>query len=265
VNILKGLSAKAEAEIVIAEGQHSTKTHKCSACGSQSRSNEFSLGNRPPRLANSAAEVSTKPTNCQPPAVAKLELEVMSGGSLRNKPPRQVLFLHPYEQQRCRLKASLLPHVSPPRNPKVAPATKKHKNVDSQIGSGKGQKQPESQIPRRLDFAPGSQASGGSAKIHFSKKKSHAPDTLSFLNKNSQISRKTCMGARLLSRPRASGMLTQGQGNGSGPRGRCPIGYWIVGSWDKETMGRAGSRAEHQWSSGRIHRCHRCDPGSIPG
>ena len=21
----------------------------------------------------------------------------------------------------------------------------------------------------------------------------------------------------------------------------------------------------HQWSSGRIHRCHRCDPGSIPG
>ena len=28
--------------------------------------------------------------------------------------------------------------------------------------------------------------------------------------------------------------------------------------WDwKTTM--------HQWSSGRIHRCHRCDPGSIPG
>ena len=22
---------------------------------------------------------------------------------------------------------------------------------------------------------------------------------------------------------------------------------------------------EHQWSNGRIHRCHRCDPGSIPG
>ena len=22
---------------------------------------------------------------------------------------------------------------------------------------------------------------------------------------------------------------------------------------------------QHQWSSGRIHRCHRCDPGSIPG
>ena len=21
----------------------------------------------------------------------------------------------------------------------------------------------------------------------------------------------------------------------------------------------------HRWSSGRIHRCHRCDPGSIPG
>ena len=22
---------------------------------------------------------------------------------------------------------------------------------------------------------------------------------------------------------------------------------------------------QHQWSSGRIHRCHQCDPGSIPG
>ena len=22
---------------------------------------------------------------------------------------------------------------------------------------------------------------------------------------------------------------------------------------------------KHQWSRGRIHRCHRCDPGSIPG
>ena len=22
---------------------------------------------------------------------------------------------------------------------------------------------------------------------------------------------------------------------------------------------------QHRWSSGRIHRCHRCDPGSIPG
>ena len=21
---------------------------------------------------------------------------------------------------------------------------------------------------------------------------------------------------------------------------------------------------QHQWSSGRMHRCHRCDPGSIP-
>ena len=25
------------------------------------------------------------------------------------------------------------------------------------------------------------------------------------------------------------------------------------------------NRLKHQWSSGRIHRCHRCDPGSIPG
>ena len=25
------------------------------------------------------------------------------------------------------------------------------------------------------------------------------------------------------------------------------------------------SRYVHQWFSGRIHRCHRCDPGSIPG
>jgi hypothetical protein len=27
----------------------------------------------------------------------------------------------------------------------------------------------------------------------------------------------------------------------------------------------AAQTAEHQWSSGRIHCCHRCDPGSIPG
>ena len=27
----------------------------------------------------------------------------------------------------------------------------------------------------------------------------------------------------------------------------------------------AGIEQEHQWSSGRIQRCHRCDPGSIPG
>ena len=26
-----------------------------------------------------------------------------------------------------------------------------------------------------------------------------------------------------------------------------------------------GRIQQHQWSSGRIHRCHRCDPGSIPG
>ncbi len=26
-----------------------------------------------------------------------------------------------------------------------------------------------------------------------------------------------------------------------------------------------GLTAAHHWSSGRIHRCHRCDPGSIPG
>ena len=28
---------------------------------------------------------------------------------------------------------------------------------------------------------------------------------------------------------------------------------------------RANRIQMHQWSSGRIHRCHRCDPGSIPG
>ena len=28
---------------------------------------------------------------------------------------------------------------------------------------------------------------------------------------------------------------------------------------------RNSKHSEHQWSSGRMHRCHRCDPGSIPG
>ena len=30
-------------------------------------------------------------------------------------------------------------------------------------------------------------------------------------------------------------------------------------------LARASNEQEHQWSSGRIHCCHRCDPGSIPG
>ena len=39
-------------------------------------------------------------------------------------------------------------------------------------------------------------------------------------------------------------------------------------NWCRCSALRAGmltNYARHQWSSGRIHRCHRCDPGSIPG
>jgi hypothetical protein len=98
------------------------------------------LEHRPPRLVNSAADVLRKPTICHPPAAAKLKLEVMSGCSLENKPPRLERFLHhsehacrlavllccPIARQRYRLKTLLLPYVSPPRNPKTAPAKKKH-------------------------------------------------------------------------------------------------------------------------------------------
>ncbi len=44
-------------------------------------------------------------------------------------------------------------------------------------------------------------------------------------------------------------------------------------AWEASSLAAARGRKEsdgnacqkHQWSSGRIHRCHRCDPGSIPG
>jgi hypothetical protein len=36
-----------------------------------------------------------------------------------------------------------------------------------------------------------------------------------------------------------------------------------LSQWVMTTL--AASTAEHQWSSGRIHRCHRCDLVSIPG
>ena len=31
------------------------------------------------------------------------------------------------------------------------------------------------------------------------------------------------------------------------------------------SLWHSGLGTQHQWSSGRIHRCHRCGPGSIPG
>ena len=34
---------------------------------------------------------------------------------------------------------------------------------------------------------------------------------------------------------------------------------WVLGNRSVHVGGRS-----HQWSSGRIHRCHRCDRGSIP-
>ena len=39
-----------------------------------------------------------------------------------------------------------------------------------------------------------------------------------------------------------------------------------IASRTRMPLGQQDSRiTKHQWSSGRIHRCHRCDPGSIPG
>ena len=48
---------------------------------------------------------------------------------------------------------------------------------------------------------------------------------------------------------------------GHGPRAPHPPGQ----SPDSGLFDVARSVARHQWSSGRIHRCHQCDPGSIPG
>ena len=46
----------------------------------------------------------------------------------------------------------------------------------------------------------------------------------------------------------------------SGCRHAPPGGLDVDNSWPSSKMLQG-----HQWSSGRIHRCHRCDPGSIPG
>jgi hypothetical protein len=43
-------------------------------------------------------------------------------------------------------------------------------------------------------------------------------------------------------------------------------GCVVQGAADAQLCGPSlKMRQKHQWSSGRIHRCHRCDSGSIPG
>ena len=40
----------------------------------------------------------------------------------------------------------------------------------------------------------------------------------------------------------------------------------ISSGWCQSSRSCPAARAQlHRWSNGRIHRCHRCDPGSIPG
>ena len=54
------------------------------------------------------------------------------------------------------------------------------------------------------------------------------------------------LGADMTRRAAGAGESSQG----AGQRSCCPC---------------RNEHQQHQWSSGRIHRCHRCDPGSIPG
>lgn len=49
------------------------------------------------------------------------------------------------------------------------------------------------------------------------------------------------------------------------PRRQAPEAAWWRTGLLPQMLATRGMPAEHQWSSGRIHRCHRCDPCSIPG
>ena len=59
------------------------------------------------------------------------------------------------------------------------------------------------------------------------------------------------------------------QTSSSSRLGRCFLNIlrWaLVGMMRKRTPHRHDQgHQQHQWSSGRIHRCHRLDPGSVPG
>ena len=58
-----------------------------------------------------------------------------------------------------------------------------------------------------------------------------------------------------------TGTVAQWANGARGPwsTGQCPTAQCHGSSALDEWM------TEHQWSSGRTHRCHRCDPGSNPG
>lgn len=66
---------------------------------------------------------------------------------------------------------------------------------------------------------------------------------------------------------RASGLAcSDTQGVQSHHPGRCVLLRRSLMSWlTLSSRCHSSFWHLHQWSSGRIHRCHRCDPGSIPG
>ena len=83
--------------------------------------------------------------------------------------------------------------------------------------------------------------------------------------------------ARAPERPSGSGVCVcvcarehRGVAGGAAREGGGWVGGWLSGVDQTRVMLGgiellAGHHVtSHQWSSGRIHRCHRCDPGSIP-
>ncbi len=96
-NFLQGLSARVNAEVVTALGQHSTHNPFFPAAAAKAKVTNSHWNTDRRGWSVAAADVLRKPTNCHPPAAAKFELEVMSGCSLEIKPLRLERFLHSSE------------------------------------------------------------------------------------------------------------------------------------------------------------------------
>ena len=66
-------------------------------------------------------------------------------------------------------------------------------------------------------------------------------------------------------RPAQLHMSTNRRAGGEGHPAHTAITTRSGASQHVGLLLRASNEEEHQWSSGRIHCRHRCDPGSIPG
>ena len=70
-----------------------------------------------------------------------------------------------------------------------------------------------------------------------------------------------CWGTTLLTLAKESAPQARTHSPGRAFWGKGRQAFWSQVSMHPPTA----DHLKHRWSSGRIHRCHRCDPGSIPG